>query len=93
MKNRPLGTEQRAFLQALVDHRYWYAGGIGCGWSWGSPSGTERLCDALAARGLVTTTTRPSGLRPDATVTAFVPTDAGIALVAEWRARRPQRLS
>jgi hypothetical protein len=88
---RQLGSEQRRFLETLVEHGYWYAGGMGCGWLWGSPSQTLRLCESLFKRGLVTKEAHPSQFRKDATVTHYVPSAAGAAMVAEWRLERAAR--
>jgi hypothetical protein len=83
-----LGTTQRALLEALVEHRYWYAGGYGCGWVWGTASDTERVLEALFRRGLVTKVERPSAIRPNTSVTHYVPSLEGAALVAGWKLDR-----
>lgn len=88
MTAHPLGTEQRAFLQTLVEHGYWYGGGYGCGWTWRSPSTTERLCESLFRRGLVTKEQHPSRIRRDTSVTHYVASAEGKALVAEWKLAR-----
>lgn len=83
-----LGSEQRRFLETLVEHGYWYGGAYGCGWTWGNNSQTLRLLESLLRRALVTTETRPSGIRQGGTTIYWLPSEAGQQLVAEWKAER-----
>lgn len=50
---RKLGVNQLGVLRSMQsrDLKGWYAG---CGWLWNTYSGTERICQSLAKRGLVT---------------------------------------
>jgi len=52
---RPLGKTQVYVLKSMLPEKGWRGGGWyhGCGWVWDTPSGTERICQALAARGMV----------------------------------------
>ena len=49
---RPLGTTQKAMLEALKTHGGWRTNR--CGWLWSTPSKTLQLCESLVKRGLVT---------------------------------------
>lgn len=50
---RKLGVNQLGVIRGMQqrDLQGWYAG---CGWLWNTHSGTERICQSLAKRGLVT---------------------------------------
>jgi hypothetical protein len=85
-----LGTEQRRFLETLVEHGSWYGGSYGCGWIWTNRSGTLRLLEGLFRRGLVTKEEHESRIRRGVSVTHYLPSVAGVALVAGWRMARQQ---
>lgn len=52
-----IGKNQRGVLESLVRHGSWYRG---CGWIWGTYSGTIRILDSLVKRGLVDTKQEPA---------------------------------
>jgi hypothetical protein len=89
--SRQLGSEQRRFLETLVEHGYWYGGAHGCGWQWGSKSETLRLLESLLRRALVTSETRESGMRKGSSVIYWIPSAAGAGLAAEWKLERAER--
>lgn len=49
---KALGPNQLGVIRGMQDRplKGWYPG---CGWLWGTYSGTERICQSLAKRGLV----------------------------------------
>jgi hypothetical protein len=51
MTKRPLGNTQECVLRALREHGSWSAG---CGWTWNTLAGTEKILDSLVRRGLAT---------------------------------------
>jgi DNA-binding PadR family transcriptional regulator len=78
---KPLGTDQIGFLRAMLKggaqrnaERTWSQG---CGWTWGTPSQTQRVADSLVRRGLLQTTSR--GNRSD----VYSLTDAGRQIAKE----------
>lgn len=50
---RALGVNQLGVIRGMQDRdlKGWY---LGCGWLWATHSQTERICQSLAKRGLVT---------------------------------------
>lgn len=75
-----LGTNQLHVLKSVYERRGWHAG---CGWLWNTVSGTLRILEALAKRGLVTKVQRdPSNNRS----ASYKINDAGIAVLCEHNA-------
>lgn len=79
-----LGKRQIGVLKGLAKHGGWHDG---CGWLWGTPSGTERLCRSLVSRGLAVATGQEGSRQ-----TRFELTEAGRELAASLQGpERPRR--
>lgn len=77
-KKITLGSTQRQVLECLVERGFWYAG---CGWTWDTRSGTERLMDALVKKGVATKAIATIRYRPDGPpvkIIKYEPTADGI---------------
>jgi hypothetical protein len=91
---RPLGKEQVGVLRSMAvpAGRYYAAWHRGCGWQWGSVSGTERLCESLAKQGLVDKSEWRAPAYPgDRTHFQYAINDAGRAALADALAAEKSR--
>lgn len=74
-----LGKTQVSILSSLIQHRYWFGEGFGCGWIWSTHSETRRLLDGLAKKGLVSVTEERMSIHdPKRLFKVYRPTEAGI---------------
>lgn len=79
---RRLGEVQISCLKTLGDRGDWYAGG---GWAWSNYSGTLRIMEGLARRGLVENVGEPARSRRE----RYVLTEDGRAFLAESKRLKP----
>jgi len=77
---KALGKNQAGLLRYLVEAKFWYGSGYGCGWAWGGNALTERVLESLVARGLASKAIEPI-LAHGRTAMVWRPTEAGTALV------------